>query len=92
MPLKLWRRPLDSDKIKIPRGEIHIIEDRCKGCNYCIEFCPNDVLEQSKEFNARGVHPPKVKEGSICVDCGFCEAVCPDFAIFSLRKKCEEGC
>jgi len=92
VPMRLWRKPLDSDKIKVPKGEVHILKDRCKGCKFCIEFCPKEVLEQSEEFNIRGVHPPLVKEGTICVNCSFCEAVCPDFAIFSVKKDCVEGC
>ena len=92
VPMRLWRKPLDSDKIKVPKGEVHILKDRCKGCKFCIEFCPKEVLEQSEEFNIRGVHPPQVKEGPICVNCSFCEAVCPDFAIFSVKKDCVEGC
>ncbi|MGQ9796798.1 4Fe-4S binding protein [Desulfosoma sp.] len=35
------------------------MEDRCKGCGYCIAFCPRDVLQESKRFNAKGYHPPK---------------------------------
>ena len=92
VPLRLWRKPLDSDKIKVPKGEVHILEDRCKGCRFCIEFCPKEVLEQSGGFNVKGVHPPQVKNGAICVDCSFCAAVCPDFAIFSVKKDCKGGC
>jgi len=92
VPLRLWRKPLDSDKIKVPEGEVHILRDRCKGCNFCIEFCPKEVLEQSEGFNVKGVHPPQVKKGTVCVNCSFCEAVCPDFAIFSVKKDCEGGC
>lgn len=92
VPLKLWRKPLDSEKIKVPKGEVYILKDRCKGCGFCIEFCPKEVLEQSEEFNIKGVHPPRVKEGTICVHCSFCEAVCPDFAIFSVEKDCKGGC
>jgi len=92
MPLRIWRKPLDADKIKIPQAEIHIIKDRCKGCGFCIEFCPRDVLETSEEFNARGVHPPKAKDETRCTLCHFCTAVCPDFAIFTIEKDCEGGC
>jgi 2-oxoglutarate ferredoxin oxidoreductase subunit delta len=92
MPLRLWRKPLDAEKITIPKGKVHIIKDRCKGCGFCVEFCPRDVLEISEEFNQRGVHPPKVKDESKCVLCGFCEAVCPDFAIFAVEKDCKGGC
>lgn len=90
MPLRIWRKPLDADKIKGLQAEIHIIKERCKGCNFCIEYCPKDVLEESEEFNEKGFHPPKVKDETKCVICGFCEVVCPDFAIFSIEKNCKK--
>jgi len=87
---KLWRKPLDSEKIKPPEAEIYIIRDRCKGCGFCIQFCPKEVLEESEEINARGVHPPKVKDAGKCALCGFCTAICPDFAIFVVEKPSEK--
>lgn len=87
---KLWRKPLDADKIKLPEAEICIIKDRCKGCGYCIQFCPKEVLEESEEINARGAHPPKVKDASKCALCGFCMAICPDLAIFVKEKQGEK--
>ena len=83
---KLWRKPLDADKTKQPQAEIYIISDRCKGCGYCITFCPKEVLEESEEINARGAHPPKVKDIDKCAACGFCMAICPDLAIFVKEK------
>lgn len=87
---KYWRKPLDLDKIKVPRGEVHIIKDRCKGCGFCVEYCPRDVLEISEEFNAKGYHPPRVKNPDNCVNCGLCEMLCPEFAIWSTLKKEKE--
>ncbi len=80
--MKYWRKPLDLDKVKVPHGEVHIIQDRCKGCGFCIEFCPKDVLEFSEAFNRKGYHPPKVVKPDDCICCGECEMLCPDFAIF----------
>ena len=88
---KLWRKPLDADKAKQPQAEICIISDRCKGCGYCITFCPKEVLEESEEINARGVHPPKVKDIEKCAVCGFCMAICPDLAIFVKDKADKKG-
>ena len=85
--MKYWRTPLDIDEVKIPAGEVHIIIDRCKGCGFCVEYCPKDVLEISTEFNKMGYHPPYVKNADNCVNCGLCEMLCPDFAIFSIEKK-----
>jgi 2-oxoglutarate ferredoxin oxidoreductase subunit delta len=92
MPVRLWRTPLDTEKVKLPKAEIHIIKDQCKGCGFCIQFCPKKVLEESDEINARGVHPPRVVDEDKCIVCGFCTSVCPDFAIFVLEKPNKEGC
>jgi len=92
MPVRTWRKPLDAEKIKVPKGEVYIIKNRCKGCGFCIEFCPKEVLEESKEINERGIHPPKVRDEDKCALCGFCTAVCPDFAIFTVEKNCDGGC
>ena len=45
-----WRTPLDADKVKIPVGTVNIIVDRCKGCAFCVEYCPLDVLLMSESF------------------------------------------
>ena len=92
MPVKTWRKPLDAEKVKPPKGEVHLLEDRCKGCGFCIEFCPKDVLEESEEINKRGVHPPKVVNEDRCALCGFCSAICPDFAVYTTEKPCKGGC
>ena len=80
--MSFWRLPLDADKHEVVIGKVNIIDYRCKGCKYCIEFCPNDVLEESKEFNEKGYYPPQVKREGLCINCNFCETVCPEFAIY----------
>jgi 2-oxoglutarate ferredoxin oxidoreductase subunit delta len=90
MPERIRHAPLDIEKVKRPNAEIHLIKDQCKGCGFCIRFCPQKVLEESQEINARGVHPPKVLDESKCVLCGFCTVVCPDFAIFVVEKPPKE--
>ena len=82
--MKYWRVPLDTDAVNVTQGIVHILEDRCKGCGYCIEFCPREVLEFSKAFNVKGYHPPRVKNDD-CLNCHYCELLCPEFAIFSVE-------
>ena len=80
--MSFWRLPLDAEKHEVVIGKVNIIDYRCKGCKYCIEFCPNDVLEESREFNEKGYYPPRVKREGLCINCSFCETVCPEFAIY----------
>ncbi len=84
--MKFWRLPLDSEQHSIPKGRITIIESRCKGCNFCIEFCPRGCLVESAGYNAKGYHPPElVFQADECVSCGLCSLICPEFAIFNER-------
>ncbi|MCS7224281.1 MAG: 4Fe-4S dicluster domain-containing protein [Armatimonadetes bacterium] len=68
----------------LPRGRVRIIEERCKGCAFCIEFCPQSVLVASRRFNSKGYHPPEIAKPEACVCCNLCWLVCPEFAIFSV--------
>ena len=85
--MEYWRTPLDIDKITTPHGEVHIIAERCKGCGFCVEYCPKDVLALSEAFNSKGYHPPEVTHADECVNCNLCEMICPDFAIFSVAME-----
>lgn len=81
---QLTREPINKDRFIKPVGRVHIITDRCKECNYCWTFCPNEVLELSDEINSSGYRHPRVKVGkeNDCVNCGMCASVCPEFAIY----------
>lgn len=79
------RVPIDLELITTPRGQVYLIPERCKGCELCVEFCPEDVLYTSDLTNAKGYHYPEVAAGKedSCVHCEFCSLVCPEFAIFT---------
>jgi len=77
-------------ELKPKKGKIHINRDRCKGCAFCVEYCPKDVLVQSEEFNAKGYHPPDIKDEDNCMYCQLCEAICPEFSIFVTLKEEKE--
>lgn len=79
-----------TNEMKVVRGDVHIIKDRCKGCGFCVQYCPTDVLEMSHEFNAAGYHFPQIENIDNCICCGLCEMLCPEFAIWSTTKQEKE--
>ncbi len=76
----------EAKRWQVPKGRVYVIDDICKGCGFCIEYCPRKVLAAAKRFNAKGYHPPEVVDADACVMCGFCELVCPDFAIWTEKE------
>ena len=87
--MKYWRKPLDLNEIRVPHGEVHVLVERCKGCGWCVEFCPRSVLEVSDDINTKGYHPPKPVKAEVCVSCGLCELLCPEFAIYVVETEGE---
>ena len=79
--MKYWRTPLDKDKVRPIKGRVEVLPERCKGCGFCIQYCPRHALEESTEMNQKGYHFPFAAKPDECTGCGLCEALCPDFAI-----------
>ena len=89
-----WRTPLDLDRWPIPRGRVVVLAERCKACALCIEYCPVEMLAWSPDYNAKGYRYPVIVAGKkeACIACGFCQSVCPDFAIYIEVLPPPEGC
>lgn len=81
------RKPVNLEQFQVPRGKVYLILERCKGCNLCVELCPQQVLDVSSDTNAKGYHYPQLNESGShqCVNCEFCAMVCPEFAIYTLE-------
>jgi 2-oxoglutarate ferredoxin oxidoreductase subunit delta len=60
---------------------IDIYKAWCKGCGICAAFCPAGVLGRDEAGY------PFVKDPEKCINCGWCEMRCPDFAITVQPKK-----
>ena len=59
----------------------HIDVNYCKGCGLCVTVCPKNVLEISRELNAKGYYPAFQARPEDCIFCGACYLMCPDVAI-----------
>lgn len=53
----------------------------CKGCSFCVKYCPKKILELGKERSGRGFFYPVVTDESKCISCGICSTICPEGAI-----------
>ena len=60
-----------TQKIK-PSKRLFILSF-CKGCGTCVKTCPNNALSLE---NGKAVVDHK-----LCILCGYCNPVCPEFAI-----------
>ncbi len=76
--------PAGAKKPKKVGGAVYIDRERCKGCGFCIEFCPPHCLELEKGFNKKGYHPPALVRADDCNGCDLCGLYCPDFSIFGI--------
>jgi 2-oxoglutarate ferredoxin oxidoreductase subunit delta len=76
--------PVDE---KVLKGTVVLNEERCKGCTYCVRFCPTGALEMTDRLNHKGYHLPVLAYPEKCNGCDLCGMYCPDFAIFGRRLR-----
>ena len=72
-------RRLAAGKIELPL--LHSInDDRCIGCEACVDVCPTEVLELDAG------HKAKVVRFGDCVQCEQCANACPTTALVMYRQ------
>jgi len=63
-------------------AKIIVDEDRCKGCELCVNVCPQKIIALAKEkINLKGYHPAELIQQEKCTGCKSCAMMCPDVAI-----------
>jgi len=67
--------------------KIKIEEKLCKGCYYCVDVCPKNVLVKSTKMGPKGYVIVEAENPEECIKCELCEKICPDFAISILKTK-----
>ena len=70
----------------MPRYEVRIDGDVCKGCELCNVFCPKKIVVMSAHVNKKGYSPATVEKQEECIGCKSCAVVCPDGAISIYRE------
>ena len=69
-------------------GTIVVDTNRCKGCELCIEACPQKIIALARRVNTSGYNYAELV-GDGCIGCASCGIVCPDGCITVYRKKTE---
>ncbi len=70
---------------------LNINTSLCKGCSYCIKFCPKKILELGAERNKHGHFFPLVTNESDCIACAMCATICPEGAIELTKEETNNG-
>ena len=71
------------------RGAIEVEMEKCKGCELCINSCPNSVISLEKHVNSKGYNYAYMSNPEACTGCTNCAVVCPDGVITVYRVKAE---
>lgn len=65
-------------------NRIEIREESCKSCEYCVIFCPRELLliDRSR-INKLGYNPASFVDNpdKPCLGCALCAEICPDALI-----------
>lgn len=75
---------MDTKKAK---GKVFFKIERCKGCGFCVEFCPMKILKMSDSYNEKGYKYPELVDPSKCIGCNLCGMYCPDFVIWGEKNE-----
>jgi 2-oxoglutarate ferredoxin oxidoreductase subunit delta len=66
-------------------GHVQINIENCKGCELCVNECPQGSLQMSKNINKKGYHYA-VLVADNCTGCTNCALVCPEAIITVYRE------
>lgn len=62
-------------------ARIEIEAKYCKGCLYCADVCPKDVIGVTDAVNEKGFQYAVALHPENCIGCCMCATMCPDAAI-----------
>jgi len=68
------------------KGSVKINQELCKGCTFCMTFCPRQALALSEKLNRKGYIVAEFIGDKGCTGCATCALVCPEIAIEVYRE------
>jgi len=67
------------------RFQVTVLEQFCKGCALCVEFCPVQKLRIRRLPNKKGIQTAYSDPDIECTGCMACVIICPDAALELVR-------
>lgn len=61
--------------------QVKIDSEVCKGCELCVQACPQQIIKMADKINTKGYFYAEVFEQPRCIGCMLCAIICPDVAI-----------
>ncbi|MCR4400072.1 MAG: 4Fe-4S binding protein [Syntrophomonadaceae bacterium] len=61
--------------------QVKFLEQYCKGCGFCVAFCPRKIIALAAHTNDQGYNPATVTDAARCNGCGICALMCPHVVI-----------
>lgn len=63
------------------KGKIIIDQEKCKGCQLCVDECKFQEIAASKQISKFGSNLVDFLDNGDCTGCALCAIICPDAAI-----------
>jgi len=82
------RAVTELEKKIITKGDeptVDIEVELCKGCEFCVDVCPEECLAMADIINSRG-YLYALYEGERCTGCGICYYNCPEPGAITVYK------
>jgi 2-oxoglutarate ferredoxin oxidoreductase subunit delta len=68
------------------KGWIEVDDNYCKGCDLCVNACPQGVISlDMSRLTPKGYHPAYLSSEG-CTGCVICAIVCPEAALTVYRE------
>jgi len=71
---------LKEEAVSEAYAHVTLDTERCRGCQLCLDVCPNALFVPGQHLNQAGHLPVQMQYPEYCINCLRCVEICPDQA------------